>query len=81
MKIELKNNGYVKHAELFLKTVGDRIPLELEDGGMVIELKIDSSIAKAESFSICGEGKNCKSARSYRHEMGPIREELSQHFK
>lgn len=58
MKIELKNNGYVKHAELFLKTVGDRIPLELEDGGMVIELKIDSSIAKAESFSICGEGKN-----------------------
>ncbi len=55
MVINLQSNGFYKHAELFVKTVADRIPLELADSGMRIELNIDGMLARAESFLICGD--------------------------
>jgi hypothetical protein len=57
MRINLKSNGFLKHAELFQKTVSDRIPVEFTDDGMTVELKIDKSISNEESFLISGENK------------------------
>ena len=57
MRINLKSNGFLKHAELFQKTVSDRIPAEFTDDGMTVELKIDKSISNEESFLISGDNK------------------------
>lgn len=56
MKIKLQSNGFAKHEELFRKTVSRRIPVEFTDGGMTVELRIDPTVSKKESFQIRGEG-------------------------
>lgn len=53
MKINLQSNGFLKHSELFSRTVAERIPVDFCDNGMTIELKVDKTISAAESFSIC----------------------------
>ena len=53
MKINLKTNGFLKHGELFSQTVAARIPVDFISDGVTVELNVDKSIAKAESFSIC----------------------------
>lgn len=58
MKLNLKNNGFLKHGELFRKTVANRIAVEFTDDGMIIELQIDKTIADKESFLICGENQH-----------------------
>lgn len=58
MKINLKSNGFSRHAELFQKTVADRIAAEFTDDGMIIELQTDKTIADKESFLICGEAQH-----------------------
>ena len=52
MKITILSNGNDKHAELMSRTIGARIPAEYTDGGLTVELTIDSSIGKAESYEI-----------------------------
>ncbi|MBE6605264.1 MAG: hypothetical protein E7639_06145 [Ruminococcaceae bacterium] len=58
MKINLKSNGFLKHAELFQKAVCDRITAEFTKGGMAVELQIDKTIPDKESFLIRGEGES-----------------------
>lgn len=58
MKLNLKSNGFLKHAELFKKTVSNRIPTEFTDDGMIIELRIDKNISTEESYLICGESSH-----------------------
>lgn len=55
MKINLKNNGFLKHAELFQKAVCNRISAEFTKQGMTVELQIDKAIPHEESFLIRGE--------------------------
>lgn len=54
MKINVQDNGFLKHSELFKKTVSNRIPVEFTADGMTVEFKIDKTISAKESFSICG---------------------------
>ncbi|MBQ2757454.1 MAG: hypothetical protein IJF31_03115 [Clostridia bacterium] len=55
MKINLKSNGFLKHAELFQKAVCNRISAEFTKQGMTVELQIDKAIPHEESFLIRGE--------------------------
>ena len=52
MKIVLKSNGYESHASLLEKHIKKRIPAELGNEGLAIELKIDASIGAPESYRI-----------------------------
>ena len=50
MKINLKSNGFLKHAELFQKAVCNRISAEFTKQGMTVELQIDKAIPMRKAF-------------------------------
>ena len=54
MKLNIKNNGFLKHDELLRKTISQRIDVEWTEAGMTVELQIDRSMPDAESFLIRG---------------------------
>ncbi|MBQ8309551.1 MAG: hypothetical protein IJX80_00880 [Clostridia bacterium] len=52
MKLRIKSNGYTRHTELLIKKIRERIPIEESDGGTVITLNVNPSLARAESYEI-----------------------------
>jgi hypothetical protein len=64
MKINVQDNGFIKHSELFKKTVSNRIPVEFTADGMIVEFKIDKTISAIESFSICCDNNSWSIAAS-----------------
>lgn len=52
MKIRIQNNGHEKHSDLLKRVIEERIPYEVADDGMLIELCVDKAIGKEESFVI-----------------------------
>lgn len=52
MKLNLKANGHEDHARVLIKKLTARIPVEHCEDGLLIELIIDESIAKEESYYI-----------------------------
>ena len=52
MQIKIQDNGYVKHHELFMKSVEERISMDFNNQEMEIEFCVDYAIGKAESFQI-----------------------------
>ena len=52
MNIKIINNGFVKHSNLLERCIKERILYKVADGGMNIELCINESIGKEESFVI-----------------------------
>ena len=50
MNVNLRCNGFLKHAELFKKAVSDRISVDFADGGITVDLLIDKTIGEKESF-------------------------------
>jgi len=52
MKIRIIDNGYTKHSELLKRSIEERIPAEMADGGMTVELSVDKLIGTAESYVI-----------------------------
>jgi len=52
MKLNIVSNGNEKHAELMLRKISERIPVEITDGGLAVSLRIDPSIGRAESYEI-----------------------------
>lgn len=52
MRINIQDNGYEKQRELLMKSVAERIPLDLSGEEMRIVLCVDETIGKAESFLI-----------------------------
>ena len=55
MKITIISNGNDRHAELMLRKIGERIPIEM-GGGLSVELNIDPSVGAAESYEISESG-------------------------
>ena len=53
MQLRIKDNGLKQHGEILLRHMKDRITVELNDDGMLIELCINEMISKAESYQIC----------------------------
>ena len=56
MNIVLKANGYERHASLLEKHIKKRIPAEVGNEGLAIELKIDAGIGAPESYRISESG-------------------------
>ena len=52
MKINLLDNGYQSQAELLMRTIGERIPVQQTEDGMSIVLDVNQLLGKAESFQI-----------------------------
>ena len=52
MKISINANGNLRHEKILKDRLSERINADFEDGGLLIDLSIDSSLAKAESFVI-----------------------------
>ncbi|MBR6719658.1 MAG: hypothetical protein IKL74_01965 [Clostridia bacterium] len=52
MIFSINSNGNQKHEEILKKRLSERLDAEFSDGGLLIDLSIDSSIEKAESFII-----------------------------
>ena len=52
MKILLKSNGHEHHAAILERHIKNRIPMETDAAGLTVELKIDASLGKAESYEI-----------------------------
>ena len=55
MKVIVIDNGFERHRNLFEKTIKERIPVRFTEGGMEIELCMDETIGKAESYIITSE--------------------------
>ena len=58
MKINLQDNGYKQQAELLLRTIAERIPVQQAEDGMSIVLEVNHLIGKEESFQIYKEDDN-----------------------
>lgn len=52
MKINIIDHGFEQHATIFMESIEGRIPVEVSNDGMVIELAIDSEIGDEESYQI-----------------------------
>ena len=52
MNIVLRTNGYDNHAQLLEKHIKRRIPAQIGNEGLVLELKIDAGIGAPESYEI-----------------------------
>ena len=52
MTINVKSNGYSMHEKLLRERISQRITAEFCDGGLTIELAVDESLGKKESYSI-----------------------------
>lgn len=52
MNIVLRANGYDNHAQLLEKHIKRRIPAQIGNEGLVLELKIDAGIGAPESYEI-----------------------------
>ena len=52
MNIVLRTNGYDNHAQLLEKHIKRRIPTQIGNEGLVLELKIDAGIGAPESYEI-----------------------------
>ena len=48
MKIRIIDNGYTKHSELLKRSIEERIPVEMADGGMTVELSVDKLIGSSD---------------------------------
>ena len=46
------DNGFVKHSELLMKTIGKKMEVVYQDDGIYIELNVDCTIGPAESYQI-----------------------------
>lgn len=52
MQMKLTDNGYRQHGKVLCEVLKKRIPLELTEDGMNIELCVDAKLGKAESYEI-----------------------------
>ena len=52
MRISIISNGFEKHRELLEKCMKERVPVELDSSGMVINLKVKEDLGPKESFLI-----------------------------
>ncbi len=52
MKLSIIDHGHEKQAALLQKTISKRIPVEIEKTGLLLELKIDSTLGASESYRI-----------------------------
>ena len=52
MKITLRSNGFFNHGALLEKHLKKRIPVELCEDGLLVELAVNKALGKAESYEI-----------------------------
>ena len=52
MNLNVVDCGYTKHARLLLKHMGTKIPVQCSEEGLRVELGVDNTIGKAESYRI-----------------------------
>lgn len=60
MNIQIRDNGYTKQATLLKKKIEDRISVNFEADGLVIELQMDKTIGAEESYHIEFENQTWK---------------------
>ena len=56
MRIAIHANGYERHAELLLRKISERVPVECGAGGLEITFSVDVGNGPAESYEIFGDG-------------------------
>ena len=52
MKIQIRADGYDRHAALLLRKIAERVEVEESAGGMMIELAVDAARGPSESYEI-----------------------------
>lgn len=55
MKLRIVDNGNTAHAELMLRKLSERLPVEPSEDGLTVVLRVDPALAAAESYRISRE--------------------------
>ena len=56
MKLKIYANGYERHAELLLRNISERVPVECTEGGLEIVFSVNAASGPEESYEILCDG-------------------------